>query len=223
MTMTTSLGDIDVDRALSEGVRSLGLSLSHDAREKLRDYVALLAKWNSIYNLTAIREPARMVTQHVLDALVVLPHLPQTNGVRLLDVGSGGGVPGIPLAIARPDCNVMLVDSNQKKVAFLTQAAIELSLRNVRVIAVRVEDMSCEHAFDVIVARAFADLRSFADLSAKHLAPNGRLYAMKGVLPVEEMAALPATIEVVASIPLHVPGLDAERHLLVMQPRPVAA
>jgi len=218
MTMATSLAEVDVGEALSEGLRSLGLSLSPDSCAKLRNYVALLAKWNRTYNLTAIREPARMVTQHLLDALVVLPHLPQMNAVRVLDVGSGSGVPGIPLAIARPDWDIVLVDANQKKVAFLTQAAIELSLRNVRAVAARVEDLSDEPPFDVIIARAFAALRVFAAVSARHLATAGRLYAMKGVLPNEEIAALPATVEVVASIPLHVPRLDAERHLIVMQP-----
>jgi len=223
MTTAASLADVNVDALLNEGLRSLGLSLSQDSRAKLSDYVALLAKWNRTYNLTAIREPARMVTQHVLDALVVLPHLPQIESARLLDVGSGGGVPGIPLAIVQPDWSVVLVDSNQKKVTFLTQAAIELSLRNVHTVAARVEELASERPFDVVIARAFADLRSFADVATKHLAPTGRLYAMKGVLPEQEIAGLPATIEVVASIPLQVPGLDAERHLIVMQPRAAAA
>jgi 16S rRNA (guanine527-N7)-methyltransferase len=222
MTTALSLADVDVDARLDEGLRSLGLSLSQDCRAKLADYIALLAKWNRTYNLTAIREPARMVTHHVLDALVVLPHLPQIENARVLDVGSGGGVPGIPLAIARPDWSVVLVDSNQKKVTFLTQAAIELSMRNVHAVAARVEELSSEGPFDVVIARAFADLRSFADVAAKYLAPTGRLYAMKGVFPEEEIAALPATIEVVASIPLQVPGLDAKRHLIVMQSRAAA-
>ncbi|HEY2817159.1 MAG TPA: 16S rRNA (guanine(527)-N(7))-methyltransferase RsmG [Casimicrobiaceae bacterium] len=223
MTTAASLAGVNVDGRLNEGLRLLGLSLSHDNRARLGDYVALLAKWNRTYNLTAIREPGRMVTQHVLDALAVLPHLPQIENACVLDVGSGGGVPGIPLAIARPDWSVVLVDSNQKKVAFLTQAAIELSLRNVRPVAARVEELSSERPFDVVIGRAFADLRSFADVAAKHLAPTGQLYAMKGVFPEAEIAALPATIEVVAAIPLQVPGLDAARHLIVLQPRMAAA
>ena len=220
--MTATLADVNADAVLREGVRSLGLSLSRESCAKLRDYVALLAKWNRTHNLTAIREPARMVTHHLLDALSVLPHLP-IAGAHLLDVGAGGGVPGIPLAIARPDWNVVLVDANQKKVAFLTQAAIELPLGNVRAIAARVEDLAIEPRFDAVIARAFADLETFAAVSAKHLAPDGKLYAMKGALPEAEIAALPPTIEVVATIPLHVPGLDAERHLIVMQKRATPA
>ena len=200
------------------GLRSLGLSLSAAQRAKLDDYVALLAKWNRTYNLTAIREPAQMITHHLLDALSVLPHLPQ-RALRLLDVGAGGGVPGMPLAIARPDWNVTLVDASQKKVAFLTQAAIELSLANAKAIAARVENFVPDAPFDAIIARAFADLRTFAVSSAAHLAAGGRLYAMKGALPEDEIAALPEDIEVLAAPRLSVPGLDAERHLIVMQPR----
>ena len=205
------------DIELIDGLRSLGLSLSSEACAKLDAYVALLAKWNRTYNLTAIREPARMVTHHLLDALAVVPHLPQRAILRVLDVGAGAGVPGIPLAIARPQWNIVLVDSNRKKVAFATQAAIELALPNVRVIAVRVEDLVDEPMFDVVISRAFADLRAFAQLSARHVAPTGHLYAMKGVLPEGEIAALPPSIEVVATPALHVPGVDGERHLIVMR------
>src|SRR5207244_1398791 len=194
--MTATLADLNADAVLTEGIRSLGLSLSREAREKLDDYVALLSKWNRTHNLTAIREPARMVTHHLLDALSVLPHLPPTAGIHVLDVGAGGGVPGIPLAIARPDWNVVLVDANQKKVALLTQAAIELPLGNVRAIAARVEDLAIEPRFEVVIARAFADLETFAAVSEKHLAANGKLYAMKGTLPEAEIAALPPTIVV---------------------------
>jgi 16S rRNA (guanine527-N7)-methyltransferase len=201
------------------GLRSLGLSLSASQRAKLDDYVALLAKWNRTYNLTAIREPAQMITHHLLDALSVLPHLPQRASLRLLDVGAGGGVPGIPLAIARPDWPVTLVDASHKKVAFLTQATIELGLANAKAVATRVEDFIADTPFDAVISRAFADLRMFARSSVAHLAPDGRLYAMKGALPDDEIAALPPDIEVVATPHLSVPGLDAERHLIVMQPR----
>jgi 16S rRNA (guanine527-N7)-methyltransferase len=205
------------DIELIDGLQSLGLSLSSDACAKLDAYVALLAKWNRTYNLTAIREPARMVTHHLLDALAVVPHLPQRAIVRVLDVGAGAGVPGIPLAIARPQWNIVLVDSNHKKVAFLTQAAIELALPNVRAIAGRVEDIADEPTFDVVISRAFADLLTFAQLAARHVAPTGHLYAMKGVFPKGEIAALPPSIEVVATPVLHVPGVSAERHLIVMR------
>src|SRR5207248_8113068 len=134
-------------------------------------------KWNRVYNLTAIRDRRQMESHHLSDALAVLPYLPTIAGLRLLDVGSGGGVPGIPLAIARPDWYVVLVDANQKKVTFLTQAAIELPLGNVRAIAARVEDLTIEPRFEVVIARAFADLGTFATVSAKHLAPDGKLFA----------------------------------------------
>jgi 16S rRNA (guanine527-N7)-methyltransferase len=221
--MSVLAGEKARDIDLVDGLRSLGLSLSSDACAKLDAYVALLAKWNRTYNLTAIREPARMVTHHLLDALAVLPHLPQRAILRVLDVGAGAGVPGIPLAIARPQWNNVLVDSNHKKVAFVTQAAIELALPNVRAIAARVEDLSGESPFDVVISRAFADLRTFAQLSVTHVAPTGQLYAMKGVLPEEEMAALPPSIEVVAMPALHVPGVDGERHLIVMRERVAGA
>jgi 16S rRNA (guanine527-N7)-methyltransferase len=204
---------------LEFGLQSLGLSLSAAQLAKLDAYVALLVKWNRTYNLTAIREPSRILTHHLLDALAVLPHLPQQRHLRLLDVGAGGGVPGIPIAIARPDWTVAMVDASHKKVTFLTQAAIELALTNVNAVASRVEDLVPDAPFDAIIARAFADLRTFAQSSGVHLAPGGRLYAMKGVLPHDEIAALPASIEVFATPALFVPGLDAERHLIVMQPR----
>jgi len=207
------------DPSLAAGLESLGLSLSDDARGKLDAYVALLAKWNRTYNLTAIREPARVVTHHLLDALATLPHLPQRAFVRLLDVGSGGGVPGLPIAIARPGWEVVLLDSNRKKAAFLTQATIELGLPNVRTVASRIEDFAGDAPFDVIIARAFADLRTFAQAVMRHLAPGGALYAMKGVYPSDEIADLPPSIEVVAAPSLRVPGLDAARHLLVMRLR----
>jgi 16S rRNA (guanine527-N7)-methyltransferase len=195
------------------------VALSARQIEQLLAHVALLAKWNRTYNLTAIREPVKMVTHHLLDALAVLPHLPQRLGVRLLDVGSGGGVPGIPLAIARPDWTIVMVDSSRKKAAFLTQAAIELGLPNARAIATRVEELDADAPFDAVISRAFSDLATFAACARAHLARGGRLYAMKGVLPRDEIAALPADIEVAGVHALRVPGLDAERHLVVMQPR----
>lgn len=185
---------------------------------KLAVYLALLAKWNRTYNLTAIREPERMVTHHVLDALAVLPHLPARSGLRLLDVGSGGGVPGIPLAIARPDWSLVLLDSNHKKGTFMRQALIELGLANVEVVTARVEDYIPPARFDIVISRAFADLATFVNGSARHLAPGGCLYAMKGVYPDAEVAELPTGYAVEASHALVVPGLDAARHLVVVVP-----
>ena len=194
-------------------------TLPADARVKLEAYIALLAKWNATYNLTAIREPERMVTHHILDALAVLPHLRagrSSREVRILDVGSGGGVPAIPLAIAQPDWRVVALDSNHKKGAFLQQAISELPLPNAEAVIARVEDYVPTGPFDIVISRAFADLATFVNSSARHLAPNGVLVAMKGVFPDEEIDELPRNMRVVATPALHVPGLDAERHLIVM-------
>lgn len=209
---TASLSD-----ELARGVAALGVAVSAQQQAQLIAYVALLAKWNRTYNLTAIREPERMVTHHLLDALAVLPHLPARAGLRLLDVGAGGGVPGLPLAVARPDWRVELVDTSHKKVAFLTQAAIELGLLNAAAHATRVEDFVPDAPFDVVISRAFADLATFAASSARHLAPHGLLVAMKGVHPDEELSELPPEFVVTAKPSLAVPGLSAARHLIVMQ------
>ena len=208
---------------LDEGLRLLGqadVSLPPGARDTLARYLALLAEWNRTYNLTAIREPERMVTHHVLDALAVLPHLGDEtahSGLRLLDVGSGGGVPAIPLAIACPAWRVVALDSSHKKGAFLQQAVIELPLPNVEVVVARVEDYAPPARFDVVISRAFSDIATFVESSARHLADGGCLVAMKGVYPDEEIAQLPPAFRVVAAPALTVPGLDAERHLIVME------
>jgi 16S rRNA (guanine527-N7)-methyltransferase len=206
----------DVD--LATGIATLGLALNATQRAALTAYLALLAKWNKTYNLTAIREPQRMVTHHLLDALAVVPHLPATPGLRILDVGSGGGVPGIPLAIARPDAHVVMIDSNHKKAAFLVQAAIELKLPNIESHAVRVEDFASTLPFDVVISRAFSELGAFASVAARHLAPQGQIFAMKGAHPDEELASLPPRFTVLAKPSLAVPGLDAARHIVIMQP-----
>jgi 16S rRNA (guanine527-N7)-methyltransferase len=201
---------------LEDGLAALGLA--SDARQKaqLSDYLALLAKWNKTYNLTAIREPARMVTHHLLDSLAVVPHLPASPSLRVLDVGSGGGLPGIPIAVARPGWRVAMVDPNHKKAAFLTQATIELRLANATAHAVRVEDLRGESPFDVVISRAFADLATFAETSARHMAPGGMLVAMKGVHPAEEIAEIGDTFAI-ESVALDVPGLSASRHLVIMR------
>ncbi len=191
--------------------------LSPQAHARLSSYLDLLEKWNRVYNLTSIRDRATMQSHHINDALVVLDYLPDRADLRLLDVGSGGGIPGIPLAIARPDWYVTLVESNQKKVAFLTQAAIELELRNVRAIATRIEELHVEPPFDVAISRAFADLATFVRLAAPHVAQDGILVAMKGVLPRDEISAVPSGIRVEATPSLTVPDLDAERHLVIMR------
>ncbi len=214
----TALQDLDAGLAALEATGPIGAPLPQGARDRLLAYIALLTKWNATYNLTAIREPERMLTHHVLDALAVLPHLAAAAPPRLrvLDVGSGAGVPAIPLAIARPEWHVVALDSSHKKGAFLQQAINELPLPNAEAVVARVEDYAPAAPFDVVISRAFSDLATFVETSARHLAPGGRLIAMKGVFPDEEIALLPAGFRVVAAPALAVPGLDAERHLIVM-------
>ncbi|OZA30243.1 MAG: 16S rRNA (guanine(527)-N(7))-methyltransferase RsmG [Hydrogenophilales bacterium 17-61-9] len=204
---------------LSAGVAALGLSLPDAAEAKLLAYLALLDKWNRVYNLTAVRDTERMVSHHLLDSLVAAPffqggtHKPAS----VLDVGSGGGLPGIPLAIARPELQVTLIDSIAKKTAFLLQAKTELGLANVHVVTARVEDFHPETAFDVITSRAFSDLKEFVTLTRHLLEPGGHWLAMKGLMPHEEIASLPDWVEVSANHALTVPGLEASRHLIVLE------
>jgi 16S rRNA (guanine527-N7)-methyltransferase len=203
--------------ALERGLHGLQIELSAAAREQLLAYVALLGKWNRTYNLTAIRDPLAMVGRHLLDSLSVLPHLPMPPAGRLADVGSGAGLPGIPLAIARPSWRVVLAEASAKKTAFLRQAAIELALRNVEVHAGRVEDWRPPQLFSVVISRAFAALTAFAAACAHLLAEEGVLAAMKGALPRDELQRL--TGWNCAVIGLRVPLMDAERHLLLCRQR----
>ena len=205
--------------ALETGIARLGVRLPEGGVAALGRHLALLAKWNRTYNLTAIRESGRMVTHHALDSLAIVPHLPSRAGIRVLDVGSGGGLPGVPIAIARPDARVAMIDASTKKAAFIAQAAIELPLPNAEAHGVRVEDYASAAPFDVVVSRAFADLATFARAALPHLADGGQMLAMKGALPGDEIAALPADVEVVAAPRLDVPGLDGQRHLVVMRRR----
>ena len=205
---------MNVATTLAAGTRALTLPLENDVHEKLLRFLELVHKWNRVYNLTAVREPEKMVTQHVLDSLAVVPHL---DGDTILDVGSGAGLPGIPIALARRDASVTLVEANHKKAAFLTQAAIELELENVEVINGRVESISSAHGYDVVISRAFADLTQFANLAGHLVAEGVVLAAMKGVHPEEEIAQLPANVTVARTIPLEVPGLGAERHLVLLK------
>ncbi|CUA81926.1 MULTISPECIES: 16S rRNA (guanine(527)-N(7))-methyltransferase RsmG [Gulbenkiania] len=199
---------------LTQGLVQLGLPLSADQLARLEAYLALLAKWNQTYNLTAVREESRMVSYHLLDSLTLVPHLAGIR--RLLDVGSGGGMPGIPAAIARPDLQVVLLDANHKKTTFLRQAVIELGLANVEVVTDRVEAYQPAERFDCITSRAFSELAEFVRLTRHLLAPGGAYLAMKGVYPYEEIALLPSDFRAEEVLPLKVPGLDAERHLVRM-------
>jgi len=205
--------------ALVAGLSALELDADIEARAKLSQYIALLDKWNRKHNLTAIRDPEQMVTHHLLDSLAVLAHLPKQARLRVLDIGSGGGLPGIPLAIAKPDWHVVLLDSNHKKAVFLRQAIIELGLTNVEVCAERVQDYGADLLFDVVISRAFSDLATFATLARRLVAPGGRLVAMKGLFPHEELEQLPADVRVTEIPAVRVPGLDVQRHLVIMEPR----
>jgi 16S rRNA (guanine527-N7)-methyltransferase len=197
---------------LSAGLAELGIDLSADQQDKLLAFRDLLLKWNKTYNLTALRDPEQAISHHLLDSLAILPHV---GSGPLLDVGSGGGLPGIPLAIARPELSVSMVDTVQKKATFLQQAAIQLGLKNVTTHHARVETMAGQYA--QISSRAFAEIGLFITLTRHLLAPGGRWLAMKGVRPDDEIAALPADVLVDQIIPLHVPGLDAERHLIILK------
>ena len=197
---------------LAAGLAELGLNLPEEVQHKLLAFRDLLLKWNKTYNLTALRDPAQAISHHLLDSLTILPHV---GAGDLLDVGSGGGLPGIPLAIARPALSVSMVDTVQKKTTFLQQGVIELALKNVTVHHARVEAMQGQYA--QISSRAFAEIGLFISLTRHLLAPNGRWLAMKGVRPDDELKALPADITVEAIIPLAVPGLEAERHLIILK------
>jgi 16S rRNA (guanine527-N7)-methyltransferase len=203
---------------LAEGVRELGFELSDAQQRKLLDYVALLAKWNSVYNLTAIRDPRQMLIQHILDSLSIVPHLAPRGPSSVLDVGSGGGLPGIVLAIVLPDWSITTNDIVHKKTAFLAQAKAELGLANLSVVTGRVETLrpgaEVPAKFDVIVSRAFAELTDFVTLARHLISEQGAIWAMKGVRPDGEIERLPAGAHVERIIRLNVPSLDAERHLI---------
>ncbi|MCD6726333.1 MAG: 16S rRNA (guanine(527)-N(7))-methyltransferase RsmG, partial [Solirubrobacteraceae bacterium] len=205
---------MSTEQQLKAGIAALGLGLPEGAEAKLLAYLALLDKWNRVYNLTAVRDPARMVSHHLLDSLAVVPYF---EGASVLDVGSGGGLPGIPLAIARPELQVTLIDSIAKKTAFLLQAKAELGLANLQVVTGRVEDFRPASGFDVVTSRAFSDLKELVVLTRHLLAPGGRWLAMKGLYPNEEIAVLPADVKVSADHALVVPGLEASRHLIVLE------
>lgn len=206
---------MSIESQLKAGVAALGLALPAGAEATLLAYLALLDKWNRVYNLTAVRDVERMVSHHLLDSLAAVPYY---KGEAVLDVGSGGGLPGIPLAIARPELRVTLIDSIAKKTAFLLQAKAELGLGNVQVITSRVEDFRPDAQFDVITSRAFSDLKEFVTLTRHLLKPGGCWLAMKGLLPHEEIATLPGWVKVSANHELAVPGLEASRHMIVLEP-----
>ena len=210
---------VDLAAGLRAGVQALGLSLSADQQQRLLDYVAMIQKWNKVYNLTALRDPADMLTHHLLDSLTaVVPLTRHTQGqaIRVLDVGSGGGLPGVVLAICMPELNVTCVDTVAKKAAFVQQVAATLKLPNLRGLHARVESLTDPYA--VICSRAFASLPDFVTWSRSALAEGGVWMAMKGKPPQDEIAALPPEAQVFHVEPLVVPGLDVERCMVWLRP-----
>jgi len=205
----------DLAERLDRGLNDLGVPLPGEARAKLLGFLALIGKWNQVYNLTAIRDGSHMVSVHLLDCLAIAPHI---AGPRLLDVGSGAGLPGIPLAVAKPDIEVTLLDSSHKKAAFLRQAAAELQLDNVSVVCERVENWRPTVRFNCIVSRAYAELAEFVSSSSHLLAPDGIFASMKGLHPFEEIDRLPGNFLISKVIRLEVPTLAAERHLVLIRP-----
>ena len=203
---------------LAKGITKMGLDVPMVMQQKLLAYLALLQKWNKVYNLTAVRDPIEMVTLHLLDSLSVLPHI---NSKNLLDVGSGGGLPGIVLAICKPELQVTTIDTVQKKAIFMRQVKGELGLNNLSVVHARVESYQPAEKFEVIISRAFSEIALFIKLTQHLLAENGQWFAMKGQVSHEELEDLEIKLNKVIKIkniiPLKVAGLDAERHLLVLE------
>jgi len=203
-----------LDGRVAEGIAELRLAIGRDGRTKLLRHLALLEKWNRVHNLTAVRDSGRAVSVHLLDCLAVVPYL---GAGRVLDVGSGAGFPGIPVAVARPDLEVVLLDSNHKKSAFLREAVAELSLRTVTVVCERVESWHPAGKFDCIISRALTEIAEFVALTEHLLAPGGVIAAMKSVHPFDEIERMPPGFRVRQVHALTVPGLAAERHLVLIE------
>jgi 16S rRNA (guanine527-N7)-methyltransferase len=206
--MTTNVG-------LEEGLGTMGIPLPAEASRRLSQHLDLVEKWNRVHNLTAVRERSQMVVLHVLDSLSLLPHLGAAKTV--LDVGTGAGFPGVPLAIARPEIAVTVIDSSHKKMAFVEQVKAELQLPNLTVVCDRVEQWKPAHKFDAVVSRAFAELSDFVAQAGHLVAPGGRMLAMKGVHPFDEIARVPPSHRVAQVVELKVPTLEAHRHLVFLE------
>jgi 16S rRNA (guanine527-N7)-methyltransferase len=197
---------------LAAGIAEMGLDVSLEAQQKLLQYLSLLSKWNKVYNLTAVRDPLEKVTLHLLDSLSVLPYIKTKN---LLDVGSGGGLPGIVLAICLPQLKVTTIDTVQKKTIFMRQVKGELGLNNLEVVHARVENYQPSEKFEAIISRAFSEASLFVKLTQHLLTENGQWLAMKGLAPYKELKMLESKSNKI--IPLKVAGLDAERHLVIVE------
>jgi 16S rRNA (guanine527-N7)-methyltransferase len=206
---------LDSYTQLQRGLTELNLTLPRHAQQQLLDYLALLKKWNRAYNLTAVRDEEVMISRHLLDSLAIAPYL---QGQWFADVGTGAGLPGIPLAIAFPDRHFLLIDSNGKKIRFITQVIAELHLPNVTAMQCRVEDWQPGRRVDAVLSRAFASLTDMAQSCEHLLTSNGALLAMKGVYPEQELRELPERYKVDACAPLQVPGETGQRHLVIIRP-----
>lgn len=203
-----------LEKKLSEGLQALSLNLPAKAQHQLLDYLSLLKKWNQVYNLTAIRDLEQMVTYHLLDSLTVFPYL---QGIHLLDVGTGGGLPGLVLAIANPQHHWTLLDKSAKKIRFIKQAVIELHLTNVEPVCVNIELFKPLTLFDTIISRAYTRLSHFHQQTARFCNPSGRLLAMKGSYPTEELLEIQELSITMQCLPLQVPQLPVQRHLVILQ------
>lgn len=200
---------------LGQLLAAAGIELPDHQKQQLVDYVGLLHKWNKAYNLTSVRDPMEMLVRHILDSIVVEPHL---QGARFIDVGTGPGLPGIPLAIVRPDAHFTLLDSLGKRVRFLRQVQHELGLENVTPVQSRVEEWPAEPPFDGVISRAFASLNDMVSWCHHLPGEGGAFYALKGVRPDDEISSLPASVSVQQVVKLDVPELDGERHLVIIRP-----
>jgi len=207
---------MQLEERLTQGAQAMGLALEPSCIGQLMAYLRLLEKWSHTHNLTAVRDPEQMVSRHLLDSLSVLPYL---LGPQVIDIGTGAGLPGLILACARPDLQFTLLDSNLKKLAFVRQAGHALHLRNIRVVGARAEDFRSESPFATIVSRAFASIPDMLAACGHLAGPDSRILAMKGALPREELARLPPSFQVADVIRLEIPGLDAERHLIIIAAR----
>ncbi len=199
---------------LEQGLIALGLSLDEAARQQLIHYLQLLEKWNQAYNLTSVRKPEQMVTHHLLDSLVMIPYI---KAPRILDVGSGAGLPGIPLAIANKGWQVEMLDSNNKKTRFITQAIAELGLKNAGVVRSRAEEYHPDRPYDTVISRAYSSLEKMVETAGQHCAKDGCLLAMKGAYPMMELEQIPESFQVSEVSSLKVPNLGAERHVVVLK------
>lgn len=200
---------------LQRGLDALELPLADATQRRMLAFLDLLARWNHAYNLTAVRDPGEMVTRHLLDSLSALPAL---HGACVLDIGTGAGLPGIPLALARPDLDFTLLDGNAKKIRFVTQACLEIPVPNAHPVHDRAEKYAAARKFDTLITRAVGSVADFLRQAAHLCAPGGRFVVMKGELPMHEISTLPAGFRIAATTAVRVPGLDATRHLIIIEP-----